>query len=305
MNGRSIRIFLVDGTPTGVRTAELGLSTIKALAIPRASLVSVSAREEIQKTGVYVLIGADSDSPGQKRIYVGEGDVLLTRLASHNKSEDKDFWDECVVFVSKDQNLTKSHARYVEARLIKLAADAKRVALSNSTAPETKGWLPEADQVEMEQFIDQARLLLGTLGYNIFESQQSTPSLTTPEEPPNPTRRASPEFRFSGDGFDARCFVDEDAGEFVVLGDSLARKTELPSLQPTYRNLRQRLLDIGVLVDSGGSSYRFTQDYSFRAPSAAAQVVCGYAVNGRNAFKDGAGMTLASWQDKQLPADLG
>ena len=133
--GRSIRIFLVDGTPSGVRTAELGLSTIKALAVPRASLSTVTSRSELEKTGVYVLIGVDADSPGRKKIYIGEGDTIINRLSAHNKAEDKDFWDECVLFVSKDQNLTKAHVRYLEGRLIKLAAESKRATLTNGTAP--------------------------------------------------------------------------------------------------------------------------------------------------------------------------
>ena len=70
MPGRSIRIFLVDGTASGLRTAELGLSTIKAVVIPRASLSNVAKRSEPQKTGVYILIGPDSDNPGQKKVFL-------------------------------------------------------------------------------------------------------------------------------------------------------------------------------------------------------------------------------------------
>ena len=305
MVGRSIRIFLVDGTSTGVRTAELGLSTIKALAVPRASLSAVTERAEVSKTGAYVLIGDDSDSPGRKKIYIGEGDTILTRLSAHNKAEDKDFWDECVLFVSKDQNLNKAHARYLEARLIKLASDAKRATLTNGTAPTVNGWLSEPDEVEMEEFISQARLLLGALGYDIFESQSislplpaSSGAVTLPSAPP-----AAPMFQYSGDGFSATCFVDSDAGQFIVRSDSRARKHETASLQPTYKSLRKQLLDIGVLVEHNNDSYRFSQDYAFGAPSAAAQVVSGSTVNGRAVWKTTTGLTLAEWQDARLPAE--
>ena len=307
MAGRSIRIFLVDGTSTGVRTAELGLSTIKALAVPRASLSAVATRSEISKTGVYVLIGADSESPGRKKIYVGEGDTIITRLSAHNKAEDKDFWDECVLFVSKDQNLTKAHVRYLEGRRLKLAAEAKRATLTNGTAPTVDGWLPEADEVEMEEFISQARLLLGALGYEIFEPQSaalpiSSVTMSVGAADTNSNLSVT-SFQYSGESFSATCTIDTDAGQFIVRSDSLARKNETPSLSPTYKSLRKQLLETGVLVDQSDESYRFTQDYAFGAPSAAAQVVSGSTVNGRSAWKNANGQTLAEWQDAQLPSD--
>ena len=59
MPGRSIRIFLPDGLPTGLRTAELGLSTIKAVVIPRTLLGVFAARPEAKRTGIYFRVGAD------------------------------------------------------------------------------------------------------------------------------------------------------------------------------------------------------------------------------------------------------
>ena len=82
---------------------------------------------------MYVLVGGDSDKPGFRKIYIGEGDTILPRLISHNSDDSKDFWSEAVVFVSKDENLTKAHARYLEARLIALAKEAKRATVANGT----------------------------------------------------------------------------------------------------------------------------------------------------------------------------
>lgn len=169
MTGRAIRIFLVDGTPSGLRTAELGMSTIKSVVVPRVSLSEAMNRAELQKTGIYILVGADLDGLGQKKIYIGESDSVINRLASHNRDSSKDFWEDAIVFVSKDQNLTKGHVRYLEARLIALAKNAKRTAVENGTAPPEQNSLPEADEAEMEEFINQAKLLLGSLGYDLFE----------------------------------------------------------------------------------------------------------------------------------------
>jgi len=306
MHGRSIRIFLVDGTSSGLRTAELGMSTLKALVVPRASLSLAKERNEVQKTGVYVLLGPDSEHLGQKRIYVGETDAIITRLIAHNKDADKDFWDESVVFVSKDDNLTKSHVRYLEARLIGLANEAKRATVANETTPPEQGKLPEADIAEMEEFIAQARILLGSLGYDVFEPVQINSILKTSED--GVSDNAKPVFEYAGDHFDASCIVDMDAGKFIVKKDSKARRQEAPTLPGTYRNLREQLIQNGVLqvIDNDSYSYKFSQDYSFTAATPAAQVVSGTPISGRMAWKmtqDNQIVTFADWQDKLFPSE--
>lgn len=302
MVGRSIRIFLVDGVSSGTRTAELGLSTIKALVVPRASLSSANSRPEVQKTGVYVLIGQDSELPNLKRIYIGEGDTAINRISAHSRDADKDFWDEVVLFVSKDENLTKAHVRYVEARLIALAKMAKRSIVANGTAPNEQGMLPEPDQVEMDEFIAQARLLLGSLGYDIFEPiKMPAPAVSLVAAAQELQAATAPVFRFAGTGFDATMFVDQNGGQFVVRAGSRARKVEVQALLPTYKNLRMQLVQSGVLETFDEASYQFTQDYAFSAPTPAAQVVCGSTATGRTAWKTESGnMTFADWQDSQL-----
>lgn len=304
MAGRSIRIFLVDGTPTGTRTAEIGLSTIKALVVPRASLVAGMARSEPQKTGVYVLIGQDAELPSLKRIYVGEGDTIITRITTHNTDEDKDFWDEVVLFVSKDDNLTKAHVRYVEARLIALAKSAKRSNVTNVKQPSEIGKLPEADQADMEEFINQARLLLGALGYDIFEpDNEPSPSKISATVKTATQTNSVVAFKAVG-GIDATMNVDQSNGKFVVITGSKARKTQAASLQPTYKNLREQLIKNGILVSADDQFYQFTQDYAFNAPTAAAQVVCASSANGRTFWRHKLlDQTFADWQDAQLPQD--
>lgn len=303
MAGRSIKIFLVDGSASGLRTAELGLSTLKAMVIPRASLSIVAKRIEPQKTGVYILIGADLEKLGQKKIYIGEGDTILTRLNSHNKDETKDFWEEAVLFVSKDENLTKAHVRYLEARLISLAYNAKRATVANATAPTEQGKLPEADEADMEEFISQARILLGTLGYDLFEP------ISSGQVPINAEAQsdiAQKEFKYFGEGFDAKCVVDLEAGQFIVKSGSKAKKNAAPALTASYINLRSTLINNGVLIESDEKNgYVFSQDYSFTSITAAAQVVSGTTVNGRTAWKAlEDNKTFARWQDDLLAASV-
>jgi len=113
----TIKLFLVHGEPKRLRTAELSNWTGKAIAGPRSELDGVLAREEAAKPGVYFLSGIDSES-GKPAVYVGEAESIRDRLRGHL---DKDFWNHVVFFVSKDENLTKAHIRYLEGRLIEQA----------------------------------------------------------------------------------------------------------------------------------------------------------------------------------------
>jgi hypothetical protein len=108
MTGKTIRIFLPDGEPTGILLPEISNRTGKVLVAPRSQLDQLSKREEVRRTGVYLLVGPDPDGPSGALASIGEGDNVLERLLRHNKNEAKDFLERTVVHVSKDENLTKS-----------------------------------------------------------------------------------------------------------------------------------------------------------------------------------------------------
>jgi hypothetical protein len=237
-------------------------------------------------------------------IYIGEGDTLIKRLNEHNRDETKDFWEEAVLFVSKDENLTKSHVRYLEARLIALAKKSKRAIVTNGTAPSEQRKIPEADEVDMDEFISQARLLLGALGYDLFEPSIISNPVTAKEIESDQIRNENnPAFQYLGAGFSAECIVDVDAGKYIVKMGSLARKQEAAALPQSAKKLREQLITNGVLVDDAPLSLRFSQDYSFSSPSSAAQVVAGYAVSGPEKWKIGT-KTYNEWLDSQMPPEF-
>lgn len=61
--------------------------------------------------------------------YIGEAEVIRDRLKQHKA---KDFWNAVVIFVSKDENLTKAHIRYLESRLLLEAKKVGRYRLENA-----------------------------------------------------------------------------------------------------------------------------------------------------------------------------
>lgn len=181
MKGKTIRIFLTDGTATGILTAEIMNWTGKVLVAPRADLGLLGKREEARRTGVYFLVGPDPEQAGKDRLYIGEGDNVIHRLSHHAKDEAKDFWSKAVLVISKDANLTKAHVRYLESRLIRTAQSVGRASLTNGTAPPLPS-LPESDQADMEYFLDQVQMVLPVLG---FPYLQSKPRVTTPSQEKN------------------------------------------------------------------------------------------------------------------------
>ena len=278
---RSIRIYMPDGSPTGLRIAEIGMSTVKAVACSRASLDQLATREEASRTGVYVLSGMDPDIVGRRAIYVGEGDAVIDRITSHDKDASKEFFDQVLLFVSKDTNLTKGHVRWVEARLVERAAAAKRATVKNGTMP-VGGNLPESDTSEMNEFVEQAVLLAATLGLNVFEQAATVHGEST-------TAPVGHEITLKGEGYRAQALLA--GGELVVRKGSLARKHGAQSLNKNSIALREELLKSGVLIDTP-DGLLFTQDFSFSSPSGAAQVVGGASVNGWDVWKLKSGKPL-------------
>jgi len=289
--GKTIRIYLVDGVPTGTLTAEIMNWTGKVLVAPRSQLAELAKRDEAHRTGVYFLVGADPDSSARECVYIGEADDVLKRLANHDRDDSKDFWTRTVIVVSKDENLTKAHGRYLESRLIQKASEAGRARVMNGTSPPPPG-LPEADVADMEYFLDQVVMILPVLGLSVLQPRPRAAAAPAAE-------RASPIFRLERVGVKAE--AREVEGQFVVLKGSTARKEGVESWT-SYRGQREQLIEEGRLVEGADPDFLvFDDDVAFSSPSAAAAVVLGRNSNGRIEWKVAdTGQTYADWQALQL-----
>ncbi|WP_322981682.1 GIY-YIG nuclease family protein [Pseudomonas sp. C11] len=300
--GRSIRLFLVDGTPNGLLTAEIMNWTGHVLTGPRSKLAELVQRPECARTGVYFLVGPDPDDSLRTRVYIGESDDVAQRLKTHNRPEDaggKDFWERVCLVTSKDQNLTKAHVKYLESKLIGIATSAGRCVLSNGTAHEYAG-LPESDRADMAFFLDQIRTVLPVLGFEFLRELSKPPAPVMAESVPIIER--SPRFRLDIPKFGVTAYAQEIGGEFFVLKGSRTRKQWI-GVDGGYQGLFLQLVADGVLIADGAEHLAFKDDYAFASPSAAAAVVSGRSANGRVVWSvDGTGQTYAAWQDQQLSA---
>jgi len=291
-SGRSVRLFLADGTPQGIIAAEIINWTGKALCAPRARLADLLKRHEAARTGFYILMGPDPDRPGGDRAYIGEADSIASRMRNHLKDEEKDFFDRLAFVVAKDENLTKAHARYLESRLIRLIAEAGSVSLANGTQPDFRN-LPEADQADMQFFLGQLRLVLPIIGFDLFRRPAGRVASGG---------RSSEEdlFTFSTAGASATARETEEG--FVVLAGSTARREGTETFPLGYRALRDQLVQDGRLAETPDPDiYRFATEVAFASPSAAASVVAARSASGPREWKlNGTGQTYRDWRAERL-----
>jgi len=283
MPGKSVRIYLADGTPMGIRHAELVNWTGQAIVCPRTRLSELSAWKETARPGVYILLG-DGEEPGG-HVYVGESESVRGRLKQHVAQ--KDFWRHVVLFTSKDDNLTKAHVCYLESRIYALAVEAGRVSLDNSQQPPAPS-LPRADRDAMEEFLGPVRILLGALGFSFLEPvsrRPVPPALAGGDDPASITfRLVVPKHRVDASG------APSDEG-FVLFSGSVGTSKTLSSCPRGVASLREKLLDSRV-VSVTGDSFTVQVDTLFTSPSSAASFVCGYSISGPGEWKAPDGRTL-------------
>jgi hypothetical protein len=277
----SLRIFVADGDPDGLRLVERSNWVGKAIVFPRALLPKIKQRAELNQTGVYLLLGPREDGEGEM-LYIGEGDPVRPRLESHYAQ--KDFWNRAVCFVAAPGQLNKAHVQFLEANLVRLAKAAKRLPLDNGNHPAEPS-LSEADCADMQVFLENMLGMLPVLGIHAFE--QAAPMAAVVAQTVLTCR---------GKGVTASGY--EATQGFVVKSGSQAVGESVPSMQQHVRgmfDLRQELIGNGVLQREG-DHFSFTQDYVFSSPSTAAAVVLGRSANGRIEWKDAGGRTLKELQ---------
>ena len=282
MTSATIKLFLPRGDAKSLRTAEISNWTGKAIAAPRTELEELLARDELDKAGVYILSGSDpiTNAP---RAYIGEAEVIRERLKQHKT---KEFWVSAVAFVSKDENLTKAHVRYLEIRLLAEAAKLNRVALEQNQTNGSR--LPESDREDMEVFLARMRQLLPVLGSDIL-----SPIATT-------TAKGLSGSVLICRNKDAEARGQRTADGFVIFKNSTAVLEERPAAMnyPNVLNRRKKLIADGTLIEKNGL-LTFSKDVGFSSPSAAAVVIHGGSANGLEVWKTEGGKSLKQLDEQE------
>ncbi|MEO5947631.1 MAG: GIY-YIG nuclease family protein [Chitinophagaceae bacterium] len=281
--GKTIKIFLIDGDPNGRISCELSNWSGKAYKVPRIKIKDCEDRDDLTSTGVYLLFGKDDE--GKEQVYIGEAESILKRL--NQQLTQKDFWNEAIIFISKDKNLNKAHIKYLENRLHDIAKLANRYKVDNSIIP-TQSSISESDKAEMEEYIENIKMLVNTLGHKVFDEKREF----------KPKQKQEIFFIKAARGADAQGEPTSDG--FVVFRNSKAAGTIVNSMTPSFVTLRQKLINQNILVGKG-EYFEFSDDYIFSSPSTAAVMVMGRNANGLTEWKQNDGKTLKDFESNEKP----
>jgi len=284
--GASVQIFLPAGSTDGIWVVQKSNWTGVGLVIPRSHFTDARQRQELQGSGVYVLVGDAEGEAFSERIYVGESDELKKRLDSHMRS--KDFWSRAIVFAAKDSSLNKAHVKQLEFRLIELAKSAGRTEVENSNVG-TPTALAEADQAMLDGFLEEMLTLYPVMGLSAFEVPRSVD--------------VQNRVKLFCSGPDASAEGHETADGFVVLAGALIRKQATPSRHGSITKRLHAMHAEGLLVDENDQQWRLSADHVFTSPSMAADSVLGRSANGRTEWKTADGTTLKEIQEQALTDD--
>ncbi|MDF2833565.1 GIY-YIG nuclease family protein [Chryseobacterium indoltheticum] len=273
--GKTIRLFLVDGTANALTTAELSNWTGIGVKVPRIKIKDYSSRVEFKKPGVYILIGKNENN--DDAAYIGEAEVVADRLAQHIIN--KDFWNEVLFFGSKDKYLNKASVKYLENRLYELALHAGRYII-NQNIP-TRSELSEAEQAELEEFLSNIKILTASLGHRIFESLEETVEQ-------NETKQL---ILFCKNGAGANSKGSPSTEGFIVYKNSVFMLEEQASLTNSISAERREMVLEGLL-QAENDFYRLTKDYIFTSSSRAAAATLARSASGPIEWKTAEGMSL-------------
>ena len=272
----TLKMFLAYGDPKRLRTVELSNWTGKAVSGPRSEFDKVLDREESQGSGVYFLTGTDPET-NKSAIYIGEAECVRDRVKSHLS---KDFWNNITFFVTKDENLTKAHIKYLEGRLIDIARRMERSIVMNSQGSGAK--LPESDREDMEVFLEKMQQVLPVLGVEAFLDKSSSTA---------PGKNRKELLSCNIKGLVATGYLTPNG--IVVLKGSQAVLEERASAQkwPSVLAQRNKLIEDGALIEKDGA-YVFVKDVEFSSPSSAAATIHGGSANGLTAWVNKDGLQL-------------
>src|ERR1700730_11848802 len=182
----TIRIFVPDGDPEGVRLIDRMNWTGLGIVFPRSKWLEVRLRSEFTRAGVYILVGyREEDLP---TIYVGQADGVRSRIEAHYQN--KTFWDWGIIFVSNSGGLNRAHVTWLEYALVNRATATGRCQLDNGNVPQEPG-LTEAEKADTQAFLKEILQILPLAGSPAFEFPKAVATPKTWTTPPPPQKQPS------------------------------------------------------------------------------------------------------------------
>lgn len=273
MRGKTIQIFLTDGSPRGIKLAEITSNIELAVFIPRNQINEAGKRQEVTLPGIYFLFG-ESETSSKPVVYIGQSRDCLNRIKKHDQI--KDFWNYAVLIVSKTKSFTQTHIEFLEELAVSKAIEANRYKIENGNNPR-KFNVPETLEADLLDNFDTIKILLSTLGFPLYELLTNQ-SKKTASQLFCKAKNAKAEGEYGDDGL-------------VVFKGSTALADFAQTSNGGHLLLRKKLIENKVMEIQGNLCV-FLEDYLFTSPSAAAAQIQGRNANGWVEWKDKNGKTL-------------
>ena len=295
--GKNIQLFLMDGEASGRIKCTLANQTGVAFKVPRTELDRCKDREDVKQNGVYFLFGT-SDETGKGIVYIGQagarknGEGILNRLQEHKRNPEKDYWTEAIVFTTSNNSFGATEISYLENRFCNMAIEAKRYEVKNGNDP-TPGNITEEKESEMEEFIDYAKVIMGTLGHRLFEpvskpisKSQYTQNSTSEQDAValHLERTIKAVGKVEANGL-------QTTEGFVILQGSRLSPVDDDTIPAVIKERRKN-----AKVDD---NHILQEDLLFTSPSYAAMFVIGKSANGLTSWKTKDGKSLKSLEADQ------
>ena len=291
-NGKNFNIFLMDGEVTGRIKCTLGNWIGIAYKIPRIDLEKSKEIQYLNNSGVYFLLSRNEND--EQQVYIGQADVrndgtgVLSRIIQHSikdKEKDKEYFSEAVILTTQNNSFGKTEISYLESRFTSLAKETDRYHVINKNTPNRSN-VTEEKELELEDFIDYSKMILGILGYKIF-----VPLIK--RESDNKDQEELMLYIFNKKRVIARCKRTREG--FVVLKDSIIRMKDNKSLSNTTKAMQKKYLENKEIVDG-----ILKIDVLRNSPSAAAEFVLSRSVNGKEVWKTKEGLSLNDLEEKEF-----
>lgn len=284
--GRTISLYLLNGSVTGTIKYTLPNWTGVIYKIPRTELEACKSREDLKQSGVYFLFGK-SDEDGKSVVYVGQagirknGNGLLGRIVEHAKNPDKDYWTEAVAITTTNNSFGPTEISYLENQFTQLAMKANRYVVKNANDP-NPGNITEEKESELEEFIDYAKVVMGILGHKVF--------IPLNEACENTASQKTIELFLSLRGIKAMGLLTSEG--VVVCKGSQVHPEPTASCGEWIKKLR------ATHISKITSDFTVSEDIIFGSPSAAASFCIFREANGRTAWKTESGKTLKELENE-------
>lgn len=287
--GQTIRLFVIESLKN-LKEVELSNWSGKAYIGERKHMQVIQNIDALaNSTGVYFLLSNKTD---ETKLYIGEADDVAHRIKQHQQNKDKDWWESFIIFISKDLNLTKAHARYLEKELYCLAKEnLTTINLVNGSSPPGSN-LPVSDIADMDVFLKNIIFVLNNLGIIDFAK--------TPEEEIKPDENKNIFYiTLVNSELQSKLVIESDG--YKLLKGSYIESDIRESFKKkgTYK-LRLKLENEGLIKPSDSGALIAVQDIYFKSPSAAGAVVRSRPTNGRLEWKLQNGKTLDEFEAESV-----